>query len=89
MSVVTDKSISFLRPPYTHAKDVSHVIAELDKCNYEIDLLHCAKNGIPVVIPLYLNEYLISESIPDFLPFFPEEYKKFESIFEEAYKEVH
>ncbi|XP_045617941.1 DNA topoisomerase 2-binding protein 1 isoform X2 [Procambarus clarkii] len=51
-------------PPYKEEKDVTHFFLEMNKTPEKIDLANFAARQIPVLLPIFLNEYLIKYPLP-------------------------
>ena len=65
-------------PPYRNVPEATHCIAEPKKLpNISIDFDAMAKQRIAVVGPLYLNEYIIQDPLPDAEDSLLDEYKPF------------
>ena len=65
-------------PPYRNVPEATHCIAEPKKLpNVSIDFDAMARQRIAVVGPLYLNEYIIQDPLPDVEDSLLEEYKPF------------
>ena len=63
-------------PPFSNLKDATHIIAEPNKMpKVSVDYESLAIQGIAVVSPLYLNEYLIADPKPPVDNFLVEPFK--------------
>lgn len=55
----------FLRPPYRELEGITHFFAELDKAPENLNLEAFAAKGIPCLKPIYINNYLIMDPLPE------------------------
>ncbi len=66
------------RPPYSDAKGATHCLAEPKKIpKVSMDYKALANQGVAVVGPLYINEYLVADPPPQVDKFIIEEYRPF------------
>lgn len=54
-----------LRPPYGDLEGVTHFFAELDKAPEKVDLEPFVARGIPCLKPIFINNYLIMDPLPE------------------------
>ena len=65
-------------PPYNNVPEATHCIAEPKKLpNVSIDFDAMARQRIAVVGPLYLNEYIIQEPLPNVEESLLDDYKPY------------
>ena len=63
-------------PPYTSATGATHLLTDTKYASSkQIDYQAMASRGVPVLKPIYLNEFLTSASVPDLDQFMIEEFK--------------
>ncbi|XP_069938324.1 DNA topoisomerase 2-binding protein 1 isoform X2 [Cherax quadricarinatus] len=63
------------KPPYKEVEGVTHFFLEVNKTTEKFDLASFAARQIPCLPPLFLNEYLISDPLPNVMNHFIPEYK--------------
>ena len=65
-------------PPYTNTPGITHLLTDTKyTSNKQIDYQALATRGVPVLKPVYLSEFLSSDSAPDLDKFMIEEFKAF------------
>jgi len=63
-------------PPYTNTTEVTHLLTDVKYAtNKKIDYQALASKGVPVLKPVYLSEFLTSDTAPDLDQFMLEEFK--------------
>ena len=65
-----------LKSPYTNCQDATHLLTEMKYCvGGQVDYAALANHGVPVLKPIYLNDFLISETTPSLDAFLLDDYK--------------
>ena len=65
-------------PPYNNTLGMTHLLTDSKYAtNKQIDYQALATRGVPVLKPVYLSEFLTSDSAPDLDKFMIEEFKAF------------
>ncbi|XP_071515470.1 DNA topoisomerase 2-binding protein 1-like isoform X2 [Panulirus ornatus] len=65
-----------VRPPYREVEGITHCFVEINKVPEKIDLANFAAHQIPCLPPVFLNEYLIKDPLPDEMEYCIPEYKE-------------
>lgn len=55
----------FPRPPYKEVEGITHFFVEMNKVPEKIDLANFAAHQIPCLPPVFLNDYLIKDPLPN------------------------
>ena len=56
---------NLLRPPFGRLEDITHCIVEMDKTQEKVDIEAFVATGIPCLKPIYINNYLIMDPLPE------------------------
>jgi len=65
------------RPPYSNTKGITHLLTEARYLGKDkVDYAGLASKGVPVMKPIYLNDFLTSEEPPSLESFLLEEFKE-------------
>lgn len=62
-------------PPYRDAGGATHCLAEISRVQLPIDLEALATNGVPVLPPIFLNNFLVANPPPNVADAVVPEYK--------------
>ena len=64
------------KPPYLDAKGATHCLAEPKKLpNQKLDFEALANQHVAVVVPIYINEILVSDTPPKVKDFILDDYR--------------
>ncbi|XP_027237421.2 DNA topoisomerase 2-binding protein 1 isoform X2 [Penaeus vannamei] len=64
------------KPPYKDVTDVTHFFVEANKNPAKFDLAKFAADQVPCLAPVFLNEYLVKDPVPDEMEHCIPEYKE-------------
>lgn len=53
------------KPPYVELEGITHFFAEMDKAPEKVDLEPFVARGIPCLKPIFINNYLIMDPLPE------------------------